>query len=115
MRLAVHIQKKSSWQLLDSAVTPESQDLGRRQCLRTFGLGLAARAFLAAVGLFATSGFPDVLNASYKLSGAKLTPYDDITGYNNFYEWGLEKGDPKVNAKRGWKTWPWTSEIGGSC
>jgi sulfoxide reductase catalytic subunit YedY len=115
MRLAVHIQKKSSWQLLESAVTPESQYLGRRQFLRTFGLGLAAGAFLPTVARSATSGFPDVLNASYKLSGTKLTPYDDITSYNNFYEWGLEKGDPKVNANRGWKTEPWTIEIGGSC
>jgi len=115
MRLAVHIQKKSSWQLPDSAVTPESQYLGRRQFLRTFGLGLATGAFLPTVARSATSGFPDVPNATYKLSGAKLTPYDDITSYNNFYEWGLEKGDPKVNANRGWKTEPWTIEIGGLC
>jgi sulfoxide reductase catalytic subunit YedY len=84
MRLAMHIEKKHSWQLPDSAVTPESQYLGRRQFLRTFGLGLAAGAFLPAVARAATSGFPDVLNASYKLPGAKLTPYDDITSYNNF-------------------------------
>jgi sulfoxide reductase catalytic subunit YedY len=49
------------------------------------------------------------------LPGVKLTPYDDITSYNNFYEWGLEKGDPKVNANKGWKTEPWTIEIGGLC
>ena len=95
MRLAVHIQKKSSWQLLDSAVTPESQYLGRRQFLRTFGLGLAAGAFLPKVARSATSGFPDVLNVSYKLSGSKLTPYDDITSYNNFYEGGWRKAIPK--------------------
>src|SRR5438132_4062209 len=110
----MHIQKKHSWQLLDSAVTPESQYLGRRQFLRTCGLGLTA-AFLAAVVRAAPSGFPDALNASYKLPGAKVTSYDDITSYNNFYEWGLEKGDPKANANRGWKTEPWAIEIGGLC
>jgi sulfoxide reductase catalytic subunit YedY len=60
----------------------------------------------------ATFGFPDSLNPAYQLSGTKVTPYDSITSYNNFYEWGLEKGDPEVNANRGWKTEPWTIEIG---
>jgi sulfoxide reductase catalytic subunit YedY len=55
------------------------------------------------------------LDKTYALDGAKLTSYDDITGYNNFYEWGLDKGDPKVNANRGWKTEPWTIQIGGLC
>jgi methionine sulfoxide reductase catalytic subunit len=111
----MHIQKKSSWQLPDSTVAPESQYLGRRQFLRTYGLGLAAATFLPAVVRAAPFGFPDVLNPTYKLPGVKLTSYDDITGYNNFYEWGLEKGDPRVNANRGWKTEPWTIAIGGLC
>ena len=70
---------------------------------------------LPAVARAATFGFPDSLNTADRLPGVKLTPYDDITGYNNFYEWGLDKGDPKVNANQGWKTEPWTIEIGGLC
>jgi methionine sulfoxide reductase catalytic subunit len=111
----MYIQKKHSWQLPDSAVTPQSRYVGRRLFLRTCGLGLAGGALLPAVARAATFGFPDSLNAADRLPGAKLTPYDDITGYNNFYEWGLEKGDPKVNANRGWKTEPWTIDIGGLC
>jgi sulfoxide reductase catalytic subunit YedY len=111
----MHIRKKDSWQLSDSAVTPESVYLGRRQFLRTCGLGLAAGALLPHLARAAAFGFPDSLNPAYKLSGIKLTSYDDITGYNNFYEWGLDKGDPKVHANRGWKTEPWTIEIGGLC
>jgi methionine sulfoxide reductase catalytic subunit len=57
----------------------------------------------------------DSLTRSTRQIRVKLTPYDDITSYNNFYEWGLEKGDPKVNANKGWKTEPWTIEIGGLC
>ena len=57
----------------------------------------------------------DSLDSAYGLPGVKLTRYEDIIGYNNFYEWGLEKGDPKMNANRGWKTEPWTIEIGGLC
>ena len=45
----------------------------------------------------------------------KLTPYELITSYNNFYEWGLAKEDPKIFANKGWKTEPWTIEIGGLC
>jgi methionine sulfoxide reductase catalytic subunit len=111
----MHIRKKYSWQLSDSAVTPESVYLGRRHFLRTCGLGLVAGALLPRLARAATFGFPDSLNPAYKLSGIKLTSYDDITGYNNFYEWGLDKGDPKVNANRGWTTEPWTIEIGGLC
>ena len=111
----MHIRKKYSWQLSDSAVTPESVYLGRRHFLRTCGLGLVAGALLPRLARAVTFGFPDSLNPAYKLSGIKLTSYDDITGYNNFYEWGLDKGDPKVNANRGWKTEPWTIEIGGLC
>jgi sulfoxide reductase catalytic subunit YedY len=111
----MHIQKNRSWQLPDSAVTPQYNYLRRRQFLRTCGLGLAAGAFLPRLSHAASVGFPDSLNPADTLPGVKLTPYDDITGYNNFYEWGLEKEDPKVNANKGWKTEPWKIEIGGLC
>ena len=45
----------------------------------------------------------------------KLTPYDLVTSYNNFYEWGLSKEEPKELANKGWKTEPWSIEIGGLC
>ena len=45
----------------------------------------------------------------------KLTPQDLIASYNNFYEWGLAKDQPKELANHGWKTRPWSVEIGGSC
>jgi sulfoxide reductase catalytic subunit YedY len=111
----MYIQKHNSWQLPDSAVTPQSHYLGRRQFLRTCGLRLAVSALLPTMTRAATFGFPDSLNATDSLPGVKLTPYDAITGYNNFYEWGLDKEDPKANANHGWKTEPWTIEIGGLC
>jgi sulfoxide reductase catalytic subunit YedY len=111
----MHIIRKHSWQLPDSAVTPEPQYLGRREFLKVFGLGLAASTALPALSRAASFGFPDSLNSGYGLAGVKLTSYNDITGYNNFYEWGLDKGDPKVNSNQGWKTEPWTIQIGGLC
>jgi sulfoxide reductase catalytic subunit YedY len=111
----MHIRKRPSWQLPGSAVTPQSQYLRRREFLRTCLLGLAAGAILPRLADAATTGFPDSLNPADTLPGVKLTPYNDVTGYNNFYEWGVDKEDPKVNANNGWKTEPWTIEIGGLC
>lgn len=41
-----------------------------------------------------------------------LTPEDKVTGYNNFYEFGLDKADPAANAGS-LKTDPWTLKIDG--
>jgi sulfoxide reductase catalytic subunit YedY len=103
------------WELPDSAVTPEASFLRRREFLRVFGLGLAASAVLPP-GAWADSGpLSDTLNPTYKLDGVKLTPEDLVTSYNNFYEWGLAKDQPKELANRGWKTQPWSVEISGLC
>ncbi len=44
--------------------------------------------------------------------GEKLTPYNDVTSYNNFYEFGTEKDDPARYAGT-LKTSPWTVSIEG--
>ena len=104
-----------AWDLPDCATTPEAYYLRRREFLRVFGLGLAASALLPP-GIRAESpGLNDSLHPSYKLDGVKLTPEDLITSYNNFYEWGLAKDQPKELANHGWKTRPWSVEIGGLC
>jgi methionine sulfoxide reductase catalytic subunit len=43
-----------------------------------------------------------------------LNTFDQITSYNNFYEFGLDKGDPKRYAGR-MTTSPWTVKIDGHC
>ena len=42
----------------------------------------------------------------------ELTPYDDATEYNNFYEFGTSKSDPHTYAKK-FKTSPWSVSIEG--
>ncbi len=42
----------------------------------------------------------------------KQTPFKDAAGYNNFYEFGLDKGDPAENAHT-LRTRPWTVRIEG--
>ena len=44
--------------------------------------------------------------------GLTLTSYKDITSYNNFYEFGVEKHDPAKNAGK-MKTHPWTVTVDG--
>ncbi len=43
-----------------------------------------------------------------------LTPYSDVTRYNNFYEFGMDKGDPVRNSGE-FRTDPWSVEIAGEC
>jgi methionine sulfoxide reductase catalytic subunit len=43
-----------------------------------------------------------------------LTPWEDVTTYNNFYELGLDKGDPAENAAA-LQPRPWTVEVTGLC
>jgi sulfoxide reductase catalytic subunit YedY len=55
-------------------------------------------------------------SAKSGVSGAmtleKVSEYKDATNYNNFYEFGTDKGDPSQNAHT-LKTRPWTVEIEG--
>jgi methionine sulfoxide reductase catalytic subunit len=111
---------KKSNGIPSSEITPKSVYLNRR----TFMTGAAA---LGAVGLGVdrVAGMlqpqGEVEAAATKLqtvksplstSGLDLTSYKDITTYNNFYEFGVEKTDPAANAGH-LKTRPWTLTVDG--
>ncbi len=88
--------------ILSSSITPESVYLNRRE-------------FVGAAGALAMAGFalPSALSAmSVNRQDLKPTSEDDITSYNNYYEFGTSKTDPKENAK-GFKTSPWTVRVEG--
>jgi len=44
----------------------------------------------------------------------KLNSFEDITGYNNYYEFGTGKSDPKAYSGS-LKTSPWTVKVDGLC
>ncbi len=44
--------------------------------------------------------------------GDKINSYEDITSYNNYYEFGTDKEDPKTNAQA-LTTRPWTVQVVG--
>ncbi len=104
--------------LTNADITPKSVYFNRRKFLQAMGLaGGAAFAGKVAADLISPeqSAF-----ASTKLSfgksqystSEKQTPYDDVTHYNNFYEFGTDKGDPAKNAQ-GFRTSPWSVSVEG--
>ena len=109
------IRSPKDWELRESAVTPEQiyRLRNRRDFLKALGVGLAGAAFAPRALLAATAGFPSRQNPAYAAGALKPTAYEYITSYNNFYEFGTDKSDPKPNANKGWKTDPWTVELAG--
>ena len=79
-----------------SDVTPKADFLNRRQIM----------AGMAGIGLGAS--------LPMQASAETLEPnsFEDITTYNNFYEFGTGKGDPAANAHR-LTTKPWSVMIDG--
>jgi sulfoxide reductase catalytic subunit YedY len=86
-------------------ITDEAVYTTRREFLAAAGLGLAA-----AAGLLPASRPRH--GPAFRGDDDKLTPYDDVTGYNNFYEFGTDKDDPARNATA-FRTRPWKVEIAG--
>lgn len=96
-------------------ITSESNFFNRRQFLR--GAGLVAGAGIAALAL------PGQLRGEVRDLETVAGPYStdetpnswqDITTYNNFYEFGTGKQDPYQNAQA-FVTRPWTVKVSGEC
>src|SRR6267378_1369410 len=100
-------------------ITPKSVYLDRRKFLQ--GMGLAGVAAAGGRGLLNLVSPSIIAQAATKLTGLgkspfstdeKQTPYNDVTHYNNFYEFGSGKGDPAKNAQN-FRTSPWTVSVEG--
>lgn len=100
-----------------SEITPESVYLNRRQLLaQAAASGLlasaAARSFAAPTP--AGNAAPTLQfqhNAKYSVTETPNT-YEQITNYNNFYEFGVDKTDP-ARYSGSFKPHPWTVQIAG--
>lgn len=55
---------------------------------------------------------PGQIETSSENAKESLTPYEHVTGYNNFYEYGYDKTDP-VSKSHILKPHPWSVEIAG--
>jgi sulfoxide reductase catalytic subunit YedY len=103
-----------------SEITDEKLYVNRREFMRKAGeIGLVT----AAAMVIPSACGADVPKSAIAAGSAdsagsepgqedKLTPYEDITTFNNYYEFGTDKGDPSKNAHT-LKTSPWSIVVDG--
>ena len=110
--------KKLGPEIFSSEITPKEAFLNRRNFIAG---GLA----VAGAGVMELKSMPWLLHPATVHAQQKLTvvpskytvpdqqtPFAKATNYNNFYEFGTDKGDPAKNAHT-LHTRPWTVEITG--
>ena len=110
-----------------SEITPEPLYMRRRAFVRNAVLFTATSAGVGGSLLWlmrggraerkpaqSAGGDPDlpVARRGAYDTGERRTPYRDVTTYNNFYEFGTDKGDPADNAGT-LRPRPWTVRIDG--
>jgi sulfoxide reductase catalytic subunit YedY len=98
-----------------SEITDEAHYLRRRDLLAggaaTLAAGIVAGASATLVGCRSEAApglavLPGVKKSRYVVD-EKTTPYEDVTTYNNFYEFGTDKSDPSEHAGT-LRPRPWT-------
>ena len=107
-----------------SEITPESDFRNSSESRRRFLTGTAYAGLTAAAGYVAARNIPGFLHpqdvdaagsplktveSKYTVSDPQ-TPEAKATSYNNYYEFGSDKSEPQINAKR-LRTRPWTVKI----
>src|SRR5918998_4140079 len=122
-RTAMLIKKPAD--IKESEVTSKDLYLRRREFIKAAGSIAAGAAATAAIGasLIATPEaaqnpeaykFPNLKKGGPFDTTEKLNSYKDITTYNNFYEFGLDKADPARYAHT-LKPRPWSIVVEGHC
>lgn len=107
------IKVKKRWEIPESEVTPESLYLRRREFIKgagTIGGALLLNPFAVAQASLTISDY----QKNVVTTDEALTREEDATSYNNFYEFGTGKEDPKRRAKD-FDTSDWTIEVTGAC
>ena len=98
-----------------SEITSETNYLNRRDFIRAGALAGGSILTPAAMGAVIPTGrgarLADVSASDFSTEEAPNS-YEDITTYNNFYEFGLSKTDPYRNAQD-FKPRPWSIEVAG--
>lgn len=115
---------RAPWQAETDSVTPKPLFLNRRKiiaaggALALAGLSGCGREAEAAISQGADAGRPVAPRSPLTASATAYTvpdtptPYAAVTGYNNFYEFGLGKDDPARYAHE-MTTSPWEIEVDG--
>lgn len=131
------IKKRTGIEIPSSEITPKSVYVSRRQFMRGAALSTAA---VAAGGLLAACSTPEVdpsaggsttiatgssaeegfvqeampgpVSSNFDELGAPLNTFEEITNYNNYYEFTTDKERVATLAKD-FPTAPWQVEVGG--
>lgn len=90
-----------------SEITPEGVYVNRRKFLATAGVVMGT----AAAGVVASGRIASAF-ATEERQEDKPNSWEDITTYNNYYEFGTDKSDPSENAQH-FRTRPWTVKVDG--
>ena len=93
--------------LRPSEITPKEVYLNRRTLLAGAAGGLGTVLLPGLVHADPLTAAPSAFSTS-----EPKTPRKDVTSYNNFYEFGVDKDDPARNAGK-LTTKPWTVKIDG--
>jgi sulfoxide reductase catalytic subunit YedY len=96
-----------------SEITPKAIAVRRREFLTAAGATLAAIATRGAGAAFAAASALTITRKVITTTDPP-TPYDVVTTFNNFYEFGVDKGDPAKKSK-GFKPKPWSIAVEGAC
>ncbi|EED36179.1 oxidoreductase, molybdopterin binding [Luminiphilus syltensis NOR5-1B] len=110
--------KKKVPAIASSEITPESDYLNRRQLIRRAGIGAAGLMLPGASSVMANDGLrtldfvPGSRQSAPFTTDEPMTPFEAVTGYNNFYEFGTDKTDPARYARE-MTVDPWSIEVGG--
>lgn len=111
--LIKRVQPGYSARISPSEITPESAYMTRRELLSAsagVALGIAGLS-VGDLAQAAAKPLQSTRNARYSLT-EEPNSYEDITTYNNFYEFGTGKADPAANSGQ-FKTAPWTVQVSG--
>ena len=100
---------RTACDIKSSEITPRQVYLNRRD-LMAGGVALGGATLLAGQAFAAKLDF---VKSTAKVED-KLTPLKDVTSYNNFYEFGLEKTDAADKAHT-LTTSPWSVKGRWSC
>jgi sulfoxide reductase catalytic subunit YedY len=100
-----------------SEITPRNIYLRRREFIQASAAGLVAAGVAACGEVVGAQGgglrkLANVKKGSPFSTSEKPNTYEQITSYNNFYEFGTGKDEPKQNSKN-FKTQPWTVKVEG--
>jgi methionine sulfoxide reductase catalytic subunit len=106
------MRKRLDTGIKPSEITPESTFMNRREVIAAaVAAGLLPSMIAEAATIPANGQFADVA----KWPGStteKANTLAEITSYNNYYEFGTDKGDPAENAHT-LKTSPWSVQVTG--